>query len=96
MQIWKIIPATLLSRKHGKRPVVKIEALPPSQHPNSPIVKSMTCVVCTLDTGEKRYFGTDNAKIGPDLCMHMIVNPRNEVQATWKDSKFFPLSKHDS
>jgi hypothetical protein len=80
------MPTYKIVRKYADR---KIEALPPNQHDSSPIVNSMTCVVCYLANGDKRHFGIKDARIGPDLRMHMIINPRDEVLVNWEASDFF-------
>ena len=88
MNTWKIVPTTMIDTTIGERICVSsVEALEPGQHDNSPIRNELTCVVVTLRTGVVRYFGTSNAKIGPDLRMHMVINPRDYVRSKWEDSK---------
>jgi hypothetical protein len=88
MDNWKVVPQKL-NHLNGMLSVQKVEALPPGQHDFSPIVNDVTCVVCHLTTKKKRYYGTKEAKIGPDLRMHMIINPKDEVLAKWENSEFF-------
>ena len=90
--MWKVIPEYLMNRKvfWYYFPVVQIKTYPPNNHPKeSPLVKDMTCVRCILTNGDSRWFGTTEAKIGPDLRMHMVINPKDEVLSKWEDSEFF-------
>lgn len=91
--MWKVIPNTLVcivDREFVLLPVVRILAHPPGNHPaGAPIVSTMTAVECRLSNGQSRWFGTESAMIGPDLRMHIIVNPRDEVLAGWEDSAYY-------
>lgn len=87
--IWKVVPEKLHHHGFGILPIIKIEALPPYSHDHSPIINSLTCVVCHMSNDIKRYFGTKEAVIGPDLRMHILINPNNEMLRTWEDSDFF-------
>jgi hypothetical protein len=89
-KIWKVIPDTLATL-HGLFPVSRVEAIPPGQHLESPIKNELTCVICTLTNGDRRYYGTEAARIGSDLRMHLIVNPRNEVLMSWESSGDFEV-----
>jgi len=87
--MWKIVPDKFNSMR-GVSSVLNICAFPSGNHPDkSPIRKDMICVRVWLANGDTRWFGTECAKIGSDLRMHMIVNPRDEVLRAWKDSDDF-------
>lgn len=37
-----------------------------------------------VTAGGSRWCGTSQAWIGPDLRMHVLVNPRDEVRSAWE------------
>lgn len=98
MSKWKIVPDTTLLVRKGRvykdAPVLQYIAWGKNSHPASCPLRS-DCVALELITAfGSRWHGFEDARIGPDLRMHVCLlenQERDEVIAKWEDSDFFPL-----
>ena len=88
----KLVPQEMLftggTRTGSIRPVVKVEAIPPSEtNRGIPIRNEYWAVKCTADNGDVRWFGFTKVWIGSDLRMHVSdVDSRDEVRMRWEDA----------
>lgn len=72
--------ARYVPRSFLRVPVVRVEALPPGH--KTCIDTRVTCVVCTLADGRKRYFGCSRAYIDSTLRM-VVENGEPGVVKSW-------------
>lgn len=94
---WRLLPENLvfISRRKGetdgwgRSTVERVRILPPvlkadaEKQGHGPILASLYSVQATNKYGDTRYYGAQYAHIGPDLRVHLTINPRDEVMWAW-------------
>lgn len=85
---WRYAPKHITTMRSGRRPVVQGFIWAPGKHPSrSPIMKNMTAVELTADTGESSWFGVRDARINSQLRLVAcggFLNPQNALAREWK------------
>jgi hypothetical protein len=85
----RVVPDTMFVVADGntipKDPVTTIKVHPPGTMPH---IREDLYVVEVFTVHGSRLFGTPEAKIGPDLRVHVLVNEGDEVKAGWEVSEY--------